>query len=89
MKCSFSIQNVHGISSEIFYFFDFSLQKKKKKLTAPFFTIVRTFTITTTRRKTYPGALSILNNEEFCFVDSHQFGITLKLDYHFPPWPED
>ena len=31
MKCSFSIQNVHGISSEIFYFFDFSLQKKKKK----------------------------------------------------------
>ena len=44
MKCSFSFHTFHGVSSEIFYFADFSLQKKK--LTAPFFTILRTFTVT-------------------------------------------
>ena len=67
----------------------FADRKKKKEIhCSRFFTILRTL-LTTTRRKTYPGALSILNKAEFCFVDSYQCVITLKLDYHFPPWPED
>ena len=71
---SFPFQNSRGVPSEIFCFFDFCRQKKK--------------TVDDTQ-ETYPGALNILNKAEFCFVDSYQFGITLKLDYHFPPWPED
>ena len=69
-------------------YFDTIFADRKFTYCSRFFTMLRTL-LTTTRSKTYPGALSILSKAEFCFVDPCQFGITLKLDYHFPPWPED